>query len=87
MSHSLISSYKLSSKCYLRILVDELTAKLRLMAWYKDPKNKSGRIIYKRKTMDFCDVVSALIICITQKKFVSPKAELEATTHTVLNGG
>ena len=35
--------------------------------------------------MDFGDAASALIVRITQKKFVSPKAELEATKHTVLN--
>ena len=61
-----------------------MTSNLRLMAWYKDPKNKSGRIIYRRKTMDFGDAASSLIIQITQKIFVSPKAELEATKQTVL---
>ena len=50
------------SKCYLRILVDELTSNLRLMAWYKDPKNKSGRMVYRCKTMDFGDAASALIV-------------------------
>ena len=29
------------SKCYIRILVDELTSNLRLMVWYEDPKNKT----------------------------------------------
>ena len=57
------------------------------MAWYKDPKNKSGRMVYRRKTMDFGDAASALIVRITQKKFFSPKVELEVTKHTVLNGG
>ena len=75
------------SKCYLHILVDELTADLRLMAWYEDPKNKKGLIIYRRKTMDFGDAASALIVRITQKKFISPMAKLEATKHTVLAGG
>ena len=37
--------------------------------------------------MDFGDAASALIVRITQKKFISPKAELEATKHTVLSGG
>ena len=68
-------------------MVDELTSNLRLMVWYKDPKNKAGRIIYRRKTMDFGDAASVLIVRITQKKFVSPRAELEAPKHTVLSGG
>ena len=64
-----------------------MTADLRLMAWYEDPKNRKGLIIYRRKTMDFGDAASALIVRITQKKFISPMAKWEATKHTVLAGG
>ena len=37
--------------------------------------------------MDFGDAASALIVRIIQKKFLSPKAKLEATRHTILAGG
>ena len=37
--------------------------------------------------MNFGDAGSALIVRITQKKFVSPRADLEATKHSVLSGG
>jgi hypothetical protein len=45
------------------------------MAWYRDPKNKAGRIIYRHKTMDFGDAASALIVRITQKKAKSQTCE------------
>ena len=75
------------SKCYLRILVDKLTTNLRLMVWYKNPKDKEGIIIYRRNTMDFGDAASALIVRIIQKMFLSPMARLEATRHTIMAGG
>ena len=37
--------------------------------------------------MDLGEAASALIVRITQKKLISPRAELEATKHTVLSGG
>ena len=37
--------------------------------------------------MDFGDAASALIVRITQQKFISPMARLEATRHTVMAGG
>ena len=54
---------------------------------YANARNKSKRLIYRRKTMDFSTAESALIIRVTQKKFVIPRAKLEATKHTVLSGG
>ena len=42
------------SKCYLRILVDSLTAKLRLLIWFEDPEKMTGMKVCQRPTMDFC---------------------------------
>ena len=43
------------SKCYLRILVDDLTARLRLLVWFKDSQEMTGVKIYRKPTMDFGD--------------------------------
>ena len=86
----LLYSYGYSSdisKCYLRILVDELTGDLRLMIWYRDPKNKLEPIVYRRYTMDFGDACSALVVRIAQKKLLCPRARLASTKHTILAGG
>ena len=34
------------SKCYLQVLVDNLTSKLRLMIWFRDPLNINGMIFF-----------------------------------------
>ena len=69
----LIYQYGYSSdiaKCYLKVLVDALTARLRLMVWYRDVRNKKDMIIFQRDTMDFKDAIGSLIIRIIQKKFI-----------------
>ena len=43
------------SKCYLRVLVDELTVRLRLSYWYEDPENLTGLIIYRKEKKVFLD--------------------------------
>ena len=60
------------SKCYLRVLVDDLTAKLRLCYWYRDPANMKDPIVFKRCTMDFGDSIASLVIRIIQLKFLLP---------------
>ena len=73
------------SKCYLRILVDDLTAKLRLLVWFDDPQNMTGVKIYRRPTMDFRDTCSSLVVRIVQEKFLSQLCKLELTKHLILN--
>ena len=73
------------SKCYLRILVDDLTAKLRLLVWFENPKEMTGVKIYRRPTMDFGDTCSSLVVRIVQEKFLSQLCKLELTKHVILN--
>ena len=56
------------SKCYLRILVDSLIAKLRLLIWFKDLIQMTGMMVFQRLTMDFGDTYSSLVIRIVQEK-------------------
>ena len=65
------------SKCYLRVLVDSLTSKLRLCYWYEDPENMQNPIVFKRETMDFGDSIASLVIRIIQLKFLVPATRLK----------
>ena len=58
------------SKCYLRVAVDSLIAKLGLCYWYRDSENMKYPIIMERHTMDFGDSIAALVIRIVQLKFL-----------------
>ena len=50
------------SKCYLRVLVDDLIAKVRLMIWFRDPLHMKEMVVFKHVTMDFGDSCSNLVI-------------------------
>ena len=65
------------SKCYLRVLVDNLTAKFRLIIWFKDPLHMKGMIVFKGPTMDFADSCSSLVIRIIQEKFLPQLCKLK----------
>ena len=73
------------SKCYLRILVDDLTSRLRLLVWFEDPQKMTGVKIYRRPTMDFGDTCSSLMVRIVQEKFPSQTCKLELTKNLILN--
>ena len=75
------------SKCYLRILVESLTAKLRLLVWFENPGDMTGLKVYCRPTMDFGDTCSSLVIHIVQEKFLSQLCKLELTKHLILHCG
>ena len=62
------------SKCYLRILVDSLTAKLRLLVWFDNPKDMTGMKVFWCPTMDVGDTCSSLVI---QEKYLSQIFKLE----------
>ena len=73
------------SKCYLRILVDSLSAKLRLLVRFENPGDMTGLKVYCRPTMDFGDTCSSLVIHIVQEKFLSQLCKLELTKHLILH--
>ena len=73
------------SKCYLRILVDDLTAKLRLLVWFDNPQDMTGIKIYRRPTMDFGDTCSSLVVRIIQEKFLSQLCKMEMSKHLILH--
>ena len=58
-------------KCYLRALVDELTSRLRLMVWYNNPEDLEDMVVFRRRTMDFGDSISTLVIRIIQENFLA----------------
>ena len=64
-----------------------MTSELRLMVWFKDPRARTGLTVYRRRTMDFGDAASALIVRIIQKKFLMPMAKFEESKHTLDAGG
>ena len=74
------------SKCYLRVMVDELTSRLRLCYWYKDPENMADPVIYERTTMDFGDSIAALVIRIIQLKFLMAATRMELVKEVILKG-
>ena len=74
------------SKCYLGILVDSLTAKLRLLIWFKDPLQMTGMMAFQRPTMDFGDTCSSLVIRIVQEKYLSQTCKLKLTKHLIIYG-
>ena len=57
------------SKAYLKILVSSLDAKLRLFIWFDKDLNQH---INLRRTMDFGDPQSSLVLNIAQIKFITP---------------
>ena len=63
----------------------DLTAKLRLLVWFENPKEMTGVKIYRRPTMDFGDTCSSLVVRIVQEKFLSQLCKLELTKHVILN--
>ena len=74
------------SKCYLRVLVDEVTSKLRLCYWYHDPLTKLKPRIFMRLTMDFGDACSSLVIRIIQLKFLMKMTEIEMVKQILKTG-
>ena len=58
-------------KAYLRILVDDETAGLRIFIWYDDLENLQNPVFYLRITVDFGDEVASSILTIAQKKTVA----------------
>ena len=74
------------SKCYLRVMVDELTSRLRLCYWYEDPENMVDPVIYERTTMDFGDSIAALVIRIIQLKFLMAATRIELVKEVILKG-
>ena len=74
------------SKCYLRVLVDELTSRLRHMVWYNDPKSMEDMVAFRRRTIDFGDSFSALVIRIIQEKFLTKFCKLDLTKQVILFG-
>ena len=74
------------SKCYLRVLVDDLTARLRLCYWYPDSLTRSKPRIFMRKTMDFGDACSSLVIRIIQLKFLLTMTDI-TTVKQILKTG
>ena len=74
------------SKCYLRVGVDSLTAKLRLCYWYQDPENMKDPIIMERHTMDFGDSIAALVIRIVQLKFLMAATKMKLVQEVIRKG-
>ena len=72
------------SKCYLRILVDDLTARLRLLVWFEDPQKMTGVKIFRRPTMDFGDTCSSLVVRIVQENFATLQARTDKASYLKL---
>ena len=60
------------SKCYRRILVDDISSKLRLFCWLKMKDDIPKFIYYERKTLDFGDPAASESVEAAEKKFIIP---------------
>ena len=74
------------SMCYLRVLVDERTSRLRLMVWYNHPEELEDMVVYRRRTMDFGDSISVLVIRIIHEKFLTKLCKLDLTRQVIISG-
>ena len=76
----MLYDHKLScdiAKCYWKILVDPLTAKLRLFCWLKMEEQSPEYIYFERSTLDFGDVAASQSVESAQKKFIIPSCNME----------
>ena len=68
-------------KAYRAIAVDEKTAMLRLLYWFRDPENMRDPVIYKRKRMDFGDRQASLALEICHSNLIVKECKLEITKY------
>ena len=66
--------------------MDELTSRLRLMVWYKHPEEMEGMVVFRRRTMDFGDSISAWVIRIIQVKLLAMMCKLDLANEVILSG-
>ena len=71
-------------KCYLRVPAIELTSGLRLMVWYNKPETLEDMVVFHRRTVDFGDSISTLVIRIIQETFLAKLCKLDLTRHAKL---
>ena len=60
------------SKCYRKILVEQMLARLRLFCWLRMVNDIPKFIYYERKTLDFGDPAASEAVESAQKKFIIP---------------
>ena len=65
------------SKCYRKILVDPLSAKLRLFCWLEMVKDKPNFIYFERSTLDFGDAPASQSVESAENKYVIPACQLK----------
>ena len=65
------------SKCYRKILVDPMTARLRLFCWLEMINDIPKFQYYERATLDFGDAPASQAVESAQKKFIIPACHLK----------
>ena len=56
------------------------------MVWYNNPEALEDMLVFRRRTMDFEDSTSALVIRIIQEKLLANLCKLDLTRNVILFG-
>ena len=56
------------------------------MVWYNKPEMLEEMVVFRRRTKDFSDSTSALVIKIIQEEFLAKICKPDLTRHAILYG-